>query len=117
MSTESAKLDARTPSLGIPIAVSVVLLLSLVVSQSYFRNTFQEHEYDLPFQTELALGIIPPLLLTALLVATVAVNCSKNTRVRTIWKAIVFIVCGGIVGHQVIAMFVAYPTVPPSLTG
>lgn len=104
MTAEPAKLESDIPSLTVPIVFNMVALPTLLASQAYFRHRFDALQIELPYQTEVAIGVIPPLVLVVLLLLTLAVKYSVVKRFTSVWEAVAVSACVLIVGQHIIAM-------------
>ncbi len=80
MSQNTAGHNSDSPSFTNPIALKVVALALILISQSYFRRTFDATEIELPFQTQIALGAMPLVVLASVLLLTLVLKCWVQVR-------------------------------------
>jgi hypothetical protein len=96
--------------------LSSVALVALLLSQSHFRDRFTTSKIELPLQTEIALSWIPPVILTATLLISVAAKYTSAVRFQVLWEPMLVIIIGMVIGHHIIAMFLPFMGGPVDLS-
>jgi hypothetical protein len=99
-----------------PAILNAMLLVMVLPVQYLLRQKLEALEMDLPFATEAALGPFPPVLLSCLLLAAVAVQYLLPERYFGAWESIFVILVGSVVGYFVIALLLPLAGGPQSLT-
>ena len=116
MAQNRVKSGSASSTLTVPVLSCAITLPSMLASQFYYRHSFEAHQIELPFATELALGPIPIAILVGLLLATIAIKRFASDRLKIVWGPVAVSVCGVVIGHHVIAIWLAYPSGPIDLS-
>ncbi len=108
MSHNTVGRDSDPPSFTIPIVLNAVALALILISQTYFRRTFEARKIELAFQTEIALGIMPLVVLSAVLLLTLVIKRWAQVRWKSLWVSVAVCACGLVVGQHVIGIWLAF---------
>ena len=95
-----------------PLVFNVVALVGITATRSAFAQYFLANELELPTATKIAVGLIPPTLLTALLVARgIGYLASKGQLPGNTWEMVEVILVGTVTGHYVLSLCLVDVTV------
>ena len=108
MPHNTAKRVSETPWFTIPIALNAAALGLILISQTCFRRTFDATEIELPFQTQIALGVMPHVTLSAILLSTFVMQRWANVRLMRLWGSVAVSACGLVVGQHMIGVWLAF---------
>jgi ABC-type phosphate/phosphonate transport system permease subunit len=95
-----------------PLVFNVVALVGITATRSAFAQHFLDSELELPTSTKIAVGLIPPALLTALLVARgIGYMASKGQLPGNSWEMVEVILVGTVTGHYALSLCLVEVTV------
>ena len=107
MPQHTAGPDSKTHSFAITIALNAAAIELILISQTCFRRTFNAQNMDLPFQTEVALGVIPLVFLSVVLILTFVVKRWAQVRLKSLWRHVAFSACLLVVGQHIVGIWLA----------
>lgn len=108
MSQNNVGRDSDPPSFTIPIVLNAVALAMIPISQAYFRQIFETQQIELPFQTQITLGVMPLVVLAAVLFLTFVIKRWTKVRLKCVWIPFAVSACGLVVGQHVIGIWLAF---------
>lgn len=100
--------DSDPLSFTIPIALNGAALVLILISQTYFLRIFEASETELPFQTQIALGVLPLIILSTVLLLTLVLKLWANVRLKSLWRPVAVSATGLVVGQHVMAVWLAF---------
>ena len=112
----SAAPDRDVPSVAMVMCLNAVALAGILISQRHFRNQFTVFATDLPLQTQIAIGYIPPFIIAGCLILGLITTSPPFARFRALWQKLSFVTSILVIGHHTIAMSLAYVTGPVDLS-
>jgi hypothetical protein len=90
------------------VLLNAVALVGVVASGAYFRQEFAASGIETPLQTEIAIGWIPPAILTCNLLVAICASDMLPSRFLSLYKLVVLVICGMVVVQHVIGITLAY---------
>ena len=113
MLQNTAGRNSDSPSFTIPILLNTAALVLILISQTCFRRTFNAQKIELLLQTEVALGIIPLVFISVVLILTFVIQRWAQVRLKCLWRPVAVSACLLVVGQHIIGIWLALLPVGP----